>query len=363
MLSFKIHLIFRKGTGSVAKGDMPNYRRPKYPTLGQPGSTADYVYRETMSRLKRMLDDYSSPKPHFHAPRFDIGAPLNRPRLSDIYASPLASVSATYEPNTSIAHVSEIPITTCKYEPSYLRSTRSTLDPPISANSSDPVAKIEANRLKTECEDLKRFIQRQEDYIKKLETENASYREELANLKYKVDELSGENDSLVRQVDRLQETVEQEEREYTSRMSLRVTDLETQLSHEKTDAKRLREENSQLRHKIATGDGIDQVDRLKRKIEDLMQDNSELQMKLRRLQDEKSFGNYATIRASSSINDLYGGKDFSKGQLEVENRRLQVRIVFHYFRSCKLTNFDCNRMNLNIKRNVSPSLKKKCLVG
>lgn len=125
----------------------------------------------------------------------------------------------------------------------------------------------------------------------------------------------------------MQASAEAEEREYTSRLNNRISDLETQLSHEKCENKRLREENSDLRHKIATGDGVEQVERLKRKVEELMGDNSELQMKIRRLQDEKTFSHYGTLRTSSSINDLYGIKENPKSHhFDIENRRLQVGI-------------------------------------
>lgn len=130
------------------------------------------------------------------------------------------------------------------------------------------------------------FIEKQENFIKQLEKENSSCRDEINSLKFKIDDLAADNDHLSRQVERLQESSDSDDNMKHSKSiyESRINELESLLTHERSEVKRLLEENRRLHSKILNGENLEQLESLRRKNSDLQREKLDLEDRVRRLQ-------------------------------------------------------------------------------
>lgn len=319
-------------SGSINKIDPPLYRRRMNPN----NSYTDYAYREAMQRLKNLLSEPYVPPAHLTT---IIQRPVYESTSSFIAGShhdhhtfpgrPSIKEVSKYFPGTNIVRatcytqpnhstdkplIREIPSGVCPSAPIHFSGTTSSTVPSASDQSN---------------QELLRFIEKQENYIKQIERESDANREELNSLKFKVQELMHENDSLQRQNDSDSDH-DFGKSSTVVMLEAKVSDLEAKLSQEKLEVKRLRDENDALKSKIASGAGLEVVESFKRKVEDLLREKQRLQDEVRRLENKIQDMNSRTYDSSyytKSLGRDFGERGADKTHLEIEVRRLKVCLI------------------------------------
>lgn len=190
-------------------------------------------------------------------------------------------------------------------------------------------------------QDLIRFIERQESYIKQQERDSELQREELSNMKYKIQELSNENESLHNKLlDAPDSDQENSLVRSTTIITLesKITELDAKLTQAKIDVKRLKDENDTLKRQIERGEGLHIVDTFKRQVEDLKRDKSEQENTIKRLQDQIVSLKENEINIQSRRTREFNEKvSYEKTQMEHEIRRLQVGYI-RLIDQCEVSN-------------------------
>lgn len=186
------------------------------------------------------------------------------------------------------------------------------------------------------------FIEKQENFIKQLEKENSSCRDEINSLKYKIDDLATDNDHLSRQVERLQESSDSEDNAKHSKSfyESRINELESLLATERVEVKRLLDDNRRLQNKLVSGESLDQLESLRRKNSDLQREKLDLEDRLRRLQ-----ANVDALKKDDGLYSRYlGPRDtepsslslHEKSQLDFEIKMLKDDLEFQKKRYLEL---------------------------
>ncbi|XP_063697244.1 rootletin-like [Culicoides brevitarsis] len=294
-------------------------------------SYTDYAYREAMNRLKNLLSEPYTPSAQlttiYQRPIYESSFAASDTSHHDHHTFPgrpsLKELSK-YFPGTNIVRA------TCYSAPNH--STDKPIIHELPSGSCNVASSSHCAPVSTSNDanhqELLRFIERQENYIKQMERESDTNREELSSLKFKVQELMHENENL-------QRMDSDSERDFGKSSTVvmlesKVADLEAKLSQEKLDVKRLKEENENLRSKIATGAGLEIVETYKRKCDELMRDKNRLQDDVKRLEHKiEHMRTYESNLYSKNLRDRdFGEKTFDKSQLEIEVRRLKEDLEY-----------------------------------
>ncbi|KAH8417158.1 hypothetical protein KR222_005191, partial [Zaprionus bogoriensis] len=343
----------------------------------------NYAYNEAVGRLKVMLADNSyaaTPKLVGSAANYlrnfneDSGdnfsdnlSVIERPVFSDIskYLSPSQkSRMSAYRPKKS-------------YTPGYMSASKENLaSTPVLYPGSVPVAAaLPAESVQAPVE-IFNFIEKQEDYIEQLEKESKYCRNELTNLLGKVKDVINENEHLTENArselaamgsgsskpmsqavptttspssdsdEHLlygrktpstprKSNLKVQSPRYASAPNIvyeaRISELEAELMQANIDLKRVRNENEELKRKLAHTDPLSAVATLgsvscethRKQLELLQQDKTALEESVRQLQrmlDEAKSQHHNSASSKRYINDLV---QMERSQAELEVRHLR----------------------------------------
>lgn len=319
----------------ISKLDPTLYRRK----INSNNNYTDYAYREAMNRLKHLLSEPYTPSAQlttiYQRPIYESSSSF---AASDSHhdhhtfpGRPSMKELSKYFPGTNIVRA------TCYNQPNHSTDKPIMRELPTGSCSQQQTSHCLAGPSTASMgggdqsnQELLRFIERQENYIKQMERECDTNREELSSLKFKVQDLMHDNENLQRMANDSDSDHDFGKSSTVVMLESKVSDLEAKLSQEKLEVKRLKEENDSLKTKIATGAGLEIVETYKRKCDDLLRDKQRLQDDVKRL--ENKIENMRTYESSyyttKSLRDRdYGEKGFDKSQMDIEVRRLKVR--FH----------------------------------
>lgn len=312
----------------ISKLDPTLYRRK----ISSNNNYTDYAYREAMNRLKNLLSEPYTPSAQlttiYQRPIYESSSSFTADTHHDHHTfpgRPSIKELSKYFPGTNIVRatcynqpnhstdkpiIRELPTGSCSQQPNYCTASASA-----AADQSN--------------QELLRFIERQENYIKQIERESDTNRDELSSLKFKVQDLMHDNENLQRMANDSDSDHDFGKSSTVVMLESKVSDLEAKLSQEKLEVKRLKEENDSLKSKIATGAGLEIVETYKRKCDDIMRDKQRLQDDVKRLENKiENMRTYETSFYSKNLRDRdYGEKGFDKSQLEIEVRRLKVPLI------------------------------------
>lgn len=332
----------------ISKLDPGLYRRK----ISSNNSYTDYAYREAMNRLKHLLSEPYTPSAQlttiYQRPIYESTSSFATTDTHHDHHTfpgrPSVKELSKYFPGTNIVRA------TCYNQPNH------STDKPIihelpsgSCNQQSAPHCVPQSAANDQAnQELLRFIERQENYIKQMERESDNNREELNSLKFKVQDLMHDNENLQRMANDSDSDHDFGKSSTVVMLESKVADLEAKLSQEKLDVKRLKEENESLKSKIATGAGLDIVETYKRKCDDMMREKQRLQDDVKRLEHKiENMRTYETGLYSKNLRDRdYGEKTFDKSQSEIEVRRLKVREVSILGIIFNLVYLSCRRISM-----------------
>lgn len=311
----------------ISKIDPGLYRRK----ISSNNSYTDYAYREAMNRLKHLLSEPYTPSAQlttiYQRPIYESASSF---AASDTHhdhhtfpGRPSVKELSKYFPGTNIVRA------TCYNQPNHSTDKPIVHEIPSGSCNQQPGSHCASGSSDQSNQELLRFIERQENYIKQIERESDINRDELGSLKFKVQELMHDNEHLQRMANDSDSDHDFGKSSTVVMLESKVADLEAKLSQEKIDVKRLREENESLKSKIATGAGLDIVESYKRKCDDIMREKQRLQDDVKRLENKiENMRTYETNVYSKNLRDRdYGDKTFDKSQTDIEVRRLKVFLL------------------------------------